>query len=330
MTEITPGIYWLRLPTTMPQFNVEEVNAYLVEGDSGYLLVDAGWNTDYTLDSLQKQLAEIGITVGDISRIVITHVHPDHYGLAGRLKQMSGASLAFHEIEKGFIASRYVNMDALLEQTATWLGVNGVPPDELAGIRDATLGLEQYIVPTQPDVALHGGEEISTGKFTFKVLWTPGHSRGHICLYEPDKRVLISGDHILPTITPNIGKHPQSGENTLGNYLDSLKDIRKLDIGLVLPGHETPFDKLRPRLDELIRHHQARNREILAAVKAHPKTAYQIATEITWRVTGNWQSMPPPHQRLAISETLSHLELMTINGRVDMLSRDGVVYYQLK
>ena len=328
MTEVTPGIHWLKLPITIRDTSLTHVNAYLVQGDDGYLLVDAGWNTSEAFDSLQKQLAEIGAEIKDISQIVVTHIHPDHYGLVGRLKQLSNAKFALHDVEKGFIASRYINTDKLLEQTARWLNINGVPPDELTHIRDATVGLEQFVAPAYPDVTLHGDETISTGMFTFQVLWTPGHSAGHICLYEPEKKVLISGDHVLPKITPNISRHPQSTENPLGRYLNSLKDLKKLDVALVLPGHESPFVGLKPRIDELIQHHEQRNLEILATTKGEPKTAYQIVKELTWGGGTGWQDMPFFHKRLAIFETLAHLELMTINGQTGKLSRDSIIYYR--
>ena len=170
MTEVIHGIHWLKLPITMPDSTLADVNTYLIQGDNGYLLVDTAWNTDESFDSLQKQLAEIGADIRNISQILVTHVHPDHYGMAGRIKQLSGAIFTIHEIEKGFIESRYINMDKLLEQTAHWLGVNGAPPDDLADMRDATVELKRYIVPTYPDFTLHGGETIATGMFTFQVL----------------------------------------------------------------------------------------------------------------------------------------------------------------
>jgi glyoxylase-like metal-dependent hydrolase (beta-lactamase superfamily II) len=328
MTEVIPGVHQLILPMTMPELTLAHVNTYLIQGDKGYLLVDTGWNADETFDALQKQLAEIGADIKDISQILVTHVHPDHYGLAGRIKQLSGAKLALHDIEKGLIESRYINMDKLLEQTAHWLDTNGAPPDDMTEMRDATLALKTYVIPIYPDVTLHGGETVTTGRFTFQVLWTPGHSSGHVCLYEPERKVLISGDHILPTITPNVSKHPQSIDNPLGKYLDSLNDVKKLDAELILPGHEKPFTQLRPRIDEIIQHHEVRNLEILGTLKGGPKTASQIAREITWGISASWESLPPFHKRMAIFETLAHLELMTINGRIGEISKDSVIYYQ--
>ncbi|OGO42741.1 MAG: hypothetical protein A2Z05_06965 [Chloroflexi bacterium RBG_16_60_22] len=328
MTEVVPGIHWLKLPITMAGSNLAHVNVYLVRGDDGYLLVDAGWNTPASFDILQKGLKEIGGDIREISRILVTHVHPDHYGMAGRVKELSGADFYLHEYEKRLIGPRYVTMDELLVQTEHWLGINGVPPEPTADLRDATKDLIKYIVPSYPDTTLRGGETITTGPFTFRVLWTPGHSQGHICLYEAAKKLLLSGDHVLPTITPNIGMHPQSIENPLGKYFDSLKAVKKLDVGLVLPGHEEPFHGLAPRIEEIRQHHEHRNREILKAVAAAPKTAYQVALDVTWGFRGGWRDLHNFHKRMAIFETLAHLELMVANRDVEKAARDGMIYYR--
>lgn len=328
MAEIVPGIHWLKLPSLMAESTLQHVNAYLVQGDSGYLLIDTGWDSDKTFDSLQKQMAEIGADVKDISQIVITHIHIDHYGLAGRLKQLSGAELAFHEAEREHFESLYTNRDALLEKISRWLALNGVPPTELAYIRNNPFRPEQFTTTARPDFTFHGGETISTGELDLQVLWTPGHGKGHICFYEPKNKLLIAGDCILPTITPNIGLHPESPENPLGEYLTTLKNLKKLEVSLVLPGHEDPFAGLKPRIDELIRHHDRRNAEILAALRDSPKTAYQISTEITWEGADDWQDMSHFHKRLAIFETLAHLKLMMINGQTGKISRGGIIYYR--
>jgi len=328
MTEVTSGIYWIKLPIGTVDSTLEHVNIYLVGGEQGYLLVDAGWNTKESFDALQNNLAEIGADIKDISQILVTHVHPDHYGMAGRIRQLSGAKLTLHEVEKGFIVPRYMEIDELLRQTAEWLAINGVPPDETGDIRNATIGLKDFVFPAMPDITLHGGETISTGTFTFQVLWTPGHSSGHICLYEPEKKVLLAGDHILPTITPNISLHPQSVDNPLGSYLDSLNVIKQLEVEIVLPGHDGPFTGLVPRIEQIIRHHEQRNREILAAINGEPKTAYQISGYVTWGTNATWHDLPLFHKRMAIFETLAHLELMTVNGQVNKNARNGIIYYR--
>jgi glyoxylase-like metal-dependent hydrolase (beta-lactamase superfamily II) len=330
MTEVIPGIHWIKSPISLEESSLSHVNVYLIRGDKGYLLIDTGWNTDASFATLHNHLVKNGLSFEDISQILVTHVHPDHYGMAGRIKQLSGATIAMHHIEKDFIEPRYVSMEELLHQTDHLLVTNGVPEHEMAAMRDATVGLEQYIVATPPDILLHDGDTITTGEFTFRVIWTPGHSSGHICLYEPEKRVLLSGDHILPKITPNIGVNPQSIENPLGRYINSLEELRKLDIEMTLPGHDRPFTRTIQRIDEIIRHHSYRNEEILKAIETAPRTAHYIAHKITWSENSRWGDLPPFHQRMAIFETLAHLEMMAAESRVDKLPREGIIYWGQK
>jgi glyoxylase-like metal-dependent hydrolase (beta-lactamase superfamily II) len=330
MTEVIPGIHWIKSPLPLADSSLSHVNVYLIRGDKGYLLVDAGWNTDASFATLHNYLVKNGLSFGDISQIIVTHIHPDHYGMAGRIKKLSGASIAMHRIEKDLIKSRYVSMEALLQQTDRQLIANGVPEREMVAMRDATVGLEHYIVATPPDILLREGDTVSTGEFTFRVIWTPGHSSGHICLYEPEKKILFSGDHILPKITPNISLNPQSIENPLGRYIKSLEEIKELDIVLMLPGHDRPFTHAVPRIEEIIRHHGYRNEEILKAIEAGPLTAFRIAQKITWSDNGRWRELPPLHRRMAIFETLAHLEMMAAESRVDRLPRGGTIYYRRK
>ena len=328
MKEI-PGIHRLKIP--IPETSLQYVNVYLIEGSNGYLLVDTGWDNSTAFNSLKRQLDEIGIAFKDISKILVTHIHPDHYGLVGRLKQLSGAEFALSDQEQKMIDARYINMDDLLQRTADLLQMNGVPARELPGLQKASLPVARYVAPTYPDVVLHDGETYSNGVFNFQIIWTPGHCLGHVCLYEPTRKILFSGDHILPTISPNIGLHPQSGENPLGDFIDSLNKIEQLAIELILPGHENPFTGIKSRIKKLMQHHNQRCSEILETMEAKTKTAYQIAKGITWLpdIGGvSLQNLPPLHKRLAILETLSHLEFMRANGEVDKFSADGVIYYR--
>ena len=323
MSKVAPGIYQLQIP--IPSIATRHVNIYVVEGGAGYLLIDTGWDNDETFDAVKKQAADIGVSLEEISQIVITHIHPDHYGLAGRLRGLSNAQIYIHKQERDIIESRYISMDGLLQQVAQWLLLNGVPLDELGELQKASVPVRRFVAPVWPDITLYGGETITAGDFNFEVLWTPGHAPGHICLYEPTSKLLFSGDHILPTITPNVGLHPQSSANPLGDYIDSLNRIKQLEVNLVLPGHEAPFTDLEKRVAEIIKHHEGRNAEILKAIEAEPKTAYQIATELTW--SASWQSLDKWNKRLAVLETVAHLESMRLVGEIDKFSRDSKVYY---
>ena len=332
MIEVTPGIYQLTLPN--PAYAaLRYVNAYLVQGNNGYLLIDTGWS-DEALASLQQQLSKIGTGFEDITQIVVTHAHPDHYGLASRLKQLSGAKLALHYLEIDIIESRYTNEAEFLSRLDQWWRVNGVPVTGLAKFReDFRKMTRDFISPVLPDVTLHGGETISTGVFNLQVLETPGHSAGHISLYEPNQKILFSGDHILPNINTNTGislLFSQACNNPLGDYLDSLNRIKQLEVNLILPGHENRFVGLKRRIEKLIQHHKQRNAEIARTIRTEAKTACQIATGLTWMpdIKGvGWQDLDSWGQKLAIAETAAHLEFLRCSGKVDKFFRDSVAYY---
>jgi len=334
MIEVSPGIYQLILPN--PAYAaLRYVNSYLVRGSNGYLLIDTGWG-DEALASLQKQLTKIGINFEDINQIVVTHAHPDHYGLAGRLKQLSGAKLALHYLEIGVIESRYMNEIDFLSRLDQWWRVNGVPATGLAEFRkDFQKITRGFISPVLPDITLHGGETIAIGVFNLQVLETPGHSAGHISLYEPNQKILFTGDHILPNINTNTGislLFSQSCANPLNDYLDSLNQLKQLEVKLVLPGHENRFVGLKRRVEKLIQYQRERTAEVAKALKTEPKTAYQISTELTWMpdVKGvGWQDLDPWSQRLAIAETVAHLESLRFNEKVDKSFRDSVACYRI-
>lgn len=328
--EIIPGIHQFKLPIPAPDGQLNHVNVYLIGAAGDWILVDAGWNTDEAFHTLENQLAEAGIGFKDINRIVITHFHVDHYGLAGRLKELSGAKVAMHRVEKEFIDSRYVNMDELLAEIARWLHANGVPDEELPNLQKASLAVRKFAVPVLPDIVLEGGESITAGPFSFEVLWTPGHSLGHICLYEPARKILLSGDHILPDTFSNVGLHPQSGDNPLQDYLDSLRACERLEVDLVLPAHEGVFTNLKQRIGELYRHQEERKGAILGAVKGVGSTACEISHHVSWIVNGvtlSYDELLPLDKRLAVMSTLAHLEPLRKEGRITRVLEEGIYYY---
>ena len=329
MTEIISGIYQIRLP--IPNNPLENTNVYLVRGDSECLLIDAGWNDEAAFQSFKKQLTEIGLSGKDISQIIVTHAHRDHYGLAGRLAQLSRARISLHYQEINLLLPRYRNMEEFIHQTDRWFHSHGVPPNELPTAQAALAGMGRSGSHAQPDTTLKGGETIPAGAFKLKVLWTPGHSPGHICLYEPNKKILFAGDHVLPVITPNVSLPPQSELNPLGDFINSLSVVKQLDVSLVLPAHEQIFTDLPARVEQIIQHHKHRNFEILEAIKAEPRTAYQISNEITWMPElggARFQDLAPWDKRMAVSETLAHLQAMTKDGVVTRSRRDDIYYYR--
>lgn len=329
--EIVRDVYQVKLP--LPFIPLEYINVYVVGGVEGAILIDTGWNTPEALSALEDGLKEHGIGWRDIRQIVITHIHPDHYGLAKKIRELSGAKVAMHWIEAGLIDPRYINFGNVLEEMGRELHSNGVPLDELPGLEEASLWMNEFVMPLLPDVELDNGDRISNGTFEFEVILTPGHSAGHICLYEAKRELLFSGDHILSEITPNVSFHPQSGDNPLGDYINSLEAIERLEVSLVFPGHGPVFDSPKVRVEQIRSHHRQRERVIVNAVSGDSKTAYQIATEIPWipdQGSVGFQNLEPMDRRLAVMETIAHLKLLLTEGRVREIERDGISFYLAK
>jgi glyoxylase-like metal-dependent hydrolase (beta-lactamase superfamily II) len=329
--EIVRDVYQIRIP--LPSVPLEYVNVYVVNGAEGAILIDTGWNTPEAFSALEFGLKGHGIAWKDIRQIVVTHIHPDHYGLAKKIREYSGAAVAMHRTEAGFIGPRYLNFGNLLEELGRDLYRNGVPSAELPGLEDASLWMNDFVMPLMPDVELDNGDRISNGTFEFEVMLTPGHSAGHICLYEARRKLLFSGDHILFEITPNVSYHPQSGDNPLGDYINSLETMAGLEVNLVFPGHGPVFNSLRIRVEEICSHHGQRERVIMKAASEEPKTVYQIAAEIPWipdQGGVGFQNLEGMDRRLAIMETIAHLKLLLAEGRVREIERDGISFYLAK
>jgi glyoxylase-like metal-dependent hydrolase (beta-lactamase superfamily II) len=326
--EIVRGVHQIKVPIS--QGSQHHINVYVLEGDEGNLMVDTSWNTPESFNALKDGLKEKGFGFKDIKQIVITHAHPDHYGLAGRLKQLGGAKLYMHEAEAKLIDSRYVDIDELMKEMGTLLKRHGVPLRELPNMETASLGAKELVVPTMPDQLLRGGEHLSTGEFELEVIHTPGHSIGHICLYEPQRKLLFSGDHVLPDITPVVGLHAQSGANPLGDFINSLKEVEKLEVNFVLPGHGAAFSGLKQKVWDILYHHEQRLREITTAIRDDLKTAYQIAKEVTWAPQEggvDFDKLGPFDKRLALMETLAHLELLIAEGKAEKIIEDDKILF---
>ena len=240
--EVISGIHQIKVP--FPQGIPECTNVYIVEGSQGNIMIDTGWDSYEAFLALHEGLKKDRLGFKDIKQVIITHIHPDHYGLASKVKEFCGAKVAIHRVEAALIDPRYVNFEELLEEMEEELRSNGVPQAQLPELEEASLWMKQFVIPESPDIILDDGDRISNGSFEFEVLRTPGHSPGHICLYEPGRRLFFSGDHILFGITPHVGFHPQSGENPLGDYIDSLKALESLRVNFVFPGHGPVFNSL--------------------------------------------------------------------------------------
>ncbi|MCR4418833.1 MAG: MBL fold metallo-hydrolase [Clostridia bacterium] len=324
--EIIEDVYRCKIP--IPNNPLDYVMSYLIKSRNGCTIIDVGWDTPESLSAWEKQLGQLGLSLQDIRQVVITHLHPDHYGLAGKLRQISGAQIVMSAPEAEQLGARYENYHRLLEEVAEFLLRNGVPSEEVPALQSASLPALEWVVTARPDRVVEEGDVLEAGPLRLQVLYTPGHTRGHMCLYAAQERLLFSGDHVLPTITPNVSLNPQSSANPLGDYLKALGRIEELEVNLVLPAHEFAFSNLAERVREIQEHHRRRLEEILGLLGGEAKTAYTVACRVNWD-TGPWETLSNWNRRAAVMETLAHLEYLRSEGKVASLnSTEQVLYHR--
>jgi glyoxylase-like metal-dependent hydrolase (beta-lactamase superfamily II) len=311
---VRPGLW--SIPVPIPINPLRYVLVYAFElGDGGVALVDAGWDTEEAWSALEGGLGTLGASIGDVAAVVVTHIHPDHYGLAGRVREASGAWVGLHPADAALLHERYVDVEALMASMHRLLALSGVPEPTLPDLTSGSMQIRTFVSMARPDVLLEDDEMIEIPGWDLRVIWTPGHSPGHICLYSDERRLLLSGDHVLPRITPNISFHSQQVPNPLGDYLDSLARMHRLEPDEVLPAHEYRFSDLAARLTEIEQHHAARLAAIEAGIGAHPgSTAWELTTSLAW--SRRWEDVPAYMRRAANGETLAHLVLLERRGRV--------------
>ena len=342
--KIIDGIYQLLTP--FPQFTFEDakmlrqqleahprvtkglpyVLPYLLKDGDDTVLVDCGWNTDSAYAALEEGMKEHGSHPSGINRLVVTHVHPDHYGMAGRLKQLSSCEVVLHEKDAEVITARYFAPRGLVDEMAKFMEGNGVPPMDTSGMSRGSMGMIGNVAAVPPDTQVKGGETFKVGDFDFEIIWTPGHSPGHICLYEPNRKILLTGDHILPTITPNVSINTQTHGSPLGDYMRSLHLLVDLDVDIVLPAHEFEIHDLKKRIHEIEGHHEERLNEMVNCVDSGGSTGWDVAGRVKW-ATGTLKDFEPHMQRAAVGETLAHLEFLFEQGRLAKVMRGNHLYW---
>ena len=329
--QVLNGVHQIKIPA--PGNASWTINAYVIEGSNGHILVDSGWDSQESLWALQEGIRAANLKLRDIKKVVITHIHPDHYGLSSKIKQICGAQLAIHKIDADIVFPRYKDFNELVKKVTVLLQQNGVPIDELPQLKEASLWMNKYVTPATPDVKLEDGDTISNDSFEFEVLWTPGHSPGHVCLYEQDRKFIITGDHILYDTIPHVGFNPQSGDNPLDDYIASLEKLERLKVHFILPGHGPVFNALGLRIEKILLHHEERKRAIMQSLHNGLKTAYEIAQQIPWMVNGGvtaFRDLPAWDKRMAITEAIAHLKFLIKEDRVSNVDMDGASLYLAK
>lgn len=320
--QILPGLYRLEIP--IPNSPLKATNAYLIKGDDRNLLVDTGQNAAISLEVMRTRLAELSIEPGKTD-IILTHMHADHSGLVPSLQTKT--STLYATVADG----ERVNKNLMDKNLGEWLYNvacrNGLPHAEALTASKRHPANAAVLKEPLHFTFIADGAVMSAGNYNFTCIETPGHTKGHICLYEKDKKILISGDHILGDISPNITNFRAEG-NPLEDFMASLKKTAALSVDLVLPGHRRMFADCKARINQLLEHHHRRIDEVFAILAEGPMTGYQVAARMTWdMVYTSWDEVVAAQKFFATGEALSHLRYLECQGKIQCgVSGNTVIY----
>jgi len=318
--EILTNLYRVEIP--LPKNPLKAINSYVVKNSERNLVVDTGWNQEEALNTMQTGLRELGVDITKTD-FFITHLHADHLGLVSSLAT-STSTIYFNQKD-----ADWYNSGIHLDNFVNFARLNGFPEDELQEALYTHPGLKYR---SQVHLAFHilrEDDTINVGDYLFKCVETPGHTLGHMCLYEPHKKIFMAGDHILNDITPTIQLWSDEW-NPLKEYLTSLDKVYKFDIELVLPGHRGAFRNCKERIQELKYHHQKRLDEMISVLKKGSQNAFQIASQMTWDIVyDSWDLFPITQKWFASGETISHLKYLEEKGVVQKETQGKKRVYSL-
>jgi glyoxylase-like metal-dependent hydrolase (beta-lactamase superfamily II) len=320
---VASGIW--SIPVPIPDSPLRYVLSYLIEHDAGFLMVDTGWNHPESWRVLQAGLAECEIPMTAITAVIITHVHPDHHGLSEAVREQSGAWIGMHEREADFLTANINRLGMSVKKMSGYLDWTGAPPDHLSDMTERRANRPGPMA--MPDRMIAHGDHIDVPGVSLRAVWTPGHSPGHLCFYDETRDLLLTGDHVLPRITPNISSYERSS-TALADYLQSLEALQGMQPSEVLPAHEYRFADLDDRLTHLTEHHAERLAEIAAVLKPDEgQSAWQIAAQVTW--SRPWSAITGFPRQAAIGEVVSHLQWLAARGQAALADVDGVGRWSL-
>lgn len=321
MEQLANSLWRLEIPLVGSP--LKTLNSYLISGHNRSLLIDTGFRQPPCREAMEQQLSALGVDRNRLD-IFLTHLHSDHTGLSTELLPDSG-TIYISRVDGPGVSEALDG--AFWRQFYASYVREGFAQEEISGLWNSNPA--QTAAPdTWRYTPLEDGDTLSYGGHTLQCILTPGHTPGHMCLYEPQEGWLFSGDHVLFHITPNICRWERLPD-ALGSYLKSLERVRNLPVHLLLPAHRQERGNLVQRVDELKEHHAKRLAAALSIVQQKPGlTAYEIAGLMRWSIRcQDWESFPLTQKFFAVGEALSHLDHLAAEGHLTCRESGGVNRY---
>ena len=304
------------VPTVVPDNPIGFTQAYVLESSDGPYLVDTGWNHDSAWADLTAGLESLGTSVAEVRGIIVTHHHPDHLGLTGRVRDVSGCWIGLHGLDIALVERHRQLLsddpEAFDQDTQDKLRAAGAGACEIDEVIAAGKRVSMPM-PALPDRALAGGV-LALGDRRVELVHTPGHTPGHLCL-RVDGR-LLTGDHLLKTISSHVGLYgfEDASGDPLADFFASLRLLTGSEPVEILPAHRGRFHGVDDRVAQLLEHHQERLTDIKEALSAGPLTPWELSRALTWNRP--WDELPRMMLRAALAETMAHVRHLQLQGVV--------------
>lgn len=305
--QVTDGVWSIPVPLTGSP--LVSMLMYLVEAGDGLTLIDAGYDDEPAWRALLAGLRAAGATPSEVRTAVLTHNHPDHIGLADRLRRTGGTAIAIHPLD--CFATQRAIRGGFLDQLERALRLAGVPEPEHERMLRSARALARHSESLVPDALVADGQVVAGTEL--EVLHTPGHTYGHICLRDRGRRLLFTGDLMMPTGEPQLAPVSTDQDDPARDLVSSLRTIADLPADLVLPGHQYPIEDHARRSREILSAHRARLAEVAGAAR-NAATAWEVAALLTW--PRPWTRMGTTAKRFAVVQTLGQLRALQRGGSV--------------
>lgn len=320
-TQILNGLYQVVIPTP---FAVGPVNCY-VTTSGPITLIDTGPRWAESRQALQAELAELGLKITEVQRIIITHAHADHYGLAAEIVRASQAQVWTHRHNQTMLEAHETVRTQRNEFYLQLMAEAGVPPEQHQRVSDSRRGSDRYAEVVSVARTVGEADEITLADRAWQVYHTPGHAGGLICLFDPASRVLLSNDHLLRDISSNpvVEPDPDGGPrpHRLVQYIQHMQRMANLEPIVAWTGHGHEIHDVHKTVRQRLHFHERRAQRMLDLIGAEERSAYEIAEPLFGRLSGI-------DSFLALSETIGHLDWLEEQGRIEAVRHDEVIRWR--